>query len=218
MLIFPLSTAQFADLLQMTSLTPRQGLQQQLSSQGSGLTIAADLAPAQREYDVVCGAMYHSVAAKIMALIEALRGPMNSFYIYDPRYLGPAADPGGTILGASTPQINSINANNQALSLKLLPADYVITAGDFLSWDYGSAPTRRAYFRSVETVTADGSGVTPEFQINDFIQTGSSALLPVTLIKPAMKAKLIAGSVQEVAGSNPDPMFTTIQFSIRQTL
>lgn len=214
MLTFPLSTAQFADLLQMTSLTPRQGLQQQLSSQGSGIDIPADLAPALREYDVACAPMYHSAAAKIMALIEALRGPMNSFYIYDPRYAGPAYDPGGSILGASTPQINSLNANNQALSLKLLPANYTITAGDFVAWDYGSAPTRRAYFRSAETVTANGSGVTPEFQINDFIQPGSSAGIAVTLIKPAMKAKLIAGSMKESAAD----VMTTISFSVRQTL
>lgn len=216
-LAFPLSLAQFADQLPMASFTPRQGLQQQLSSPASGIDIPADIAPALREYDVTLKPLPHRRAQQLMALIEALRGPMNSFYIYDLRYLYPAADPDGSILGSSTPQLNSLNANNKALSLKGLPADYVVTAGDFLSWNYGSDPARRAYFRAAETVTANGSGVTAEFQVSDFIPPGSSAGIAVTLVKPAMKAKLVAGSVQEQVDSS-DPTRTTISFSVRQTL
>lgn len=119
--------------------------------------------------------------------------------------------------GPAAVTINSLNVNNKAMSLAGLPPGYIITRGDFLAWDYGSSPTRRAYFRAAETVTANGSGVTPEFQLSDFIKPGSTTGLAVTLIKPAMKAKLIFGSVQEQAGST-DPMFTNIQFSIRQVL
>lgn len=213
----PLSLAAFSDKLGIATLTPRQGLQQQLSSQASGDEIAADLSPAKREYDVVLDQHYHTYAAQLMALIEWLRGPFNTFYITDPRYPWPAADPNGTILGSSSVVIHSINVNNQAMSLGGLPVGYVITAGDFMHWDYGSSPTRRAYFRAAETVTANGSGITPEFQLSDFIKPGSTTGLAVTLLKPAMKAKLISGSVQEQAG-NTDPIFTNIQFSIRQVL
>lgn len=216
-LTFPLSLAAFADQLPMASFTPRQGLQQQLSSQGSGIDIPADLAPALREYDITLKPVPHRRAQQIMALIEALRGPLNSFYIYDLRYLYPAADPDGAILGSSVPQINSLNANNHALSLKSLPANYVITAGDFLAWDYGSDPARRAYFRSAETVTANSSGVTAEFELTGFVQPGSATGTTVTLIKPAMKAKLIADSVEEKVDS-ADPTRTTLSFSVRQTL
>lgn len=212
---FPLSLADFADKLGIESLTRRLGLQQEFSSQGQGTTIAADVGPALREYDVTLGLMYHADAAKVMAMIEALDGSINPFYLYDPRHLAPANDPGGAILGASSVTIHSLNANNKAMSLEGLPAGYVLGVGDMLSWDYGSSPTRRAWHRILEAVTANGSGVTAEFEVRDYIRTGSSTGLPVTLIKPAMKCAMISGSLKE---STDGGMFTRIAFSVRQVI
>lgn len=213
--VYPLSLTVFADQLGIASVRWRPGHQQEYSGLGSGSSIGADVAPALREADVSSAMMAHSDAARIMALIESLGGIISTFYMYDPRKLYPAADPDGTILGANVVTINALNANNKAMRLAGLTAGYVLTAGDFLSWDYGSSPVRRAYHRVLETVTADGTGLSPEFEVRDFIRTGSSTGLVVTLKKPAGKFKMVAGTLSD---ETVDAVNSRITFSIRQVL
>ncbi|MHB1086464.1 MAG: hypothetical protein ACYCZ0_01825 [Minisyncoccota bacterium] len=211
---YPLATSVFADEIKIVSISTRPGHQQELSGLGSGYTLAAEVAPALREFDVSTVLLTHAEAAEIMALIEALSGSIKEFYLYDPRYRYPAYDPDGTILGANTVQINSLNANDVSISLKGLPSGYVITRGDYMHWDYSSGPTRRAFHRAVETVTANGSGVTAEFEVRDIIR-GGLVDATVTLIKPAMKCKMIPSSLSEESAGLSS---TRISFSVRQVI
>ncbi|HEU5019690.1 MAG TPA: hypothetical protein VFT69_17165 [Pseudolabrys sp.] len=211
---YPLAVDVFADKLNIASLKARPGHQQELSGMGSGALLAADVAPALREFDVTCNPMYHDDAAEVLALIEALGGSIGTFYLYDPRHTAPKADPGGSILGSSTVTISSLNANNKAMKLTGLPSGYVLTAGDMLAWDYSTDPVRRACHRVIETVTADSGGTSPEFEVRDFIRPGSTTGTAVTLIKPAMKCVMVPKSLSDDA----DGMFTTIGFSVRQVI
>ncbi|MGB3327781.1 MAG: hypothetical protein WBA46_02440 [Thermomicrobiales bacterium] len=213
-IVYPLALDVFADKLHIESLKARPGHQQELSGQGSGGILAADVAPALREFDVACIPLYHDVAGEVLALIESLGGAINPFYLYDPRKKAPATDPDGTILGGAVVTISALNANNKAISLAGLPAGYTLTAGDLLSWDYGVNPARRAFHRVVESVTAAGDGATPQFEVRDFIRPGSTVGTAVTLIKPAMKCKMLPGSLDDAAQG----MFTTISFSVRQVI
>lgn len=129
-------------------------------------------------------------AAEIDALISVASRPGMAFLAYDPRKPYPAADPDGSILGVSSPQIASLDANNREMTLSGLPAGYVLTAGDMIGWQYGSSPTRYALHRLVTGATADGTGTTPAFEVTPFIQPGVSVGTAVTLVKPVMKAVL----------------------------
>jgi len=96
------------------------------------------------------------------------------------------------VAGATrTPAINSVGANNKSLRLSGLPSGYVLTAGDYLSYDYGSSPTRRAFHRIVETVAADAAGLTPLFEVRPHLASGITTGLSVTLRKPAAKVFIV---------------------------
>lgn len=208
---FPLSLALLADLLPITSVEWRWQHQQEYSGLGSGEILAAELGPSLLRADVSLAPMPHQQAADIEAVIDALDGSMRTFYLYDPRKKYPKSDPTGSILAASTVQINSL-PSAISMSLKGLPAGFVLWRGDWLSFDY-SSPARRAFHRISETVTANGSGVSPVFEVRPAIRTGAAVNNSVALIKPAAKMRLLPNSVQVSA----EGMFTSIRFQAIQT-
>ena len=121
--------------------------------------------------------MPHDRAEQLRARLRALDGGAH-FYLSNPTMLYPQADAGGTILGSASVVIGSINTNRKAFALSGLPAGYVITMGDYLHVDYGT-PSRRALLQAAEGATANGSGVTPEFEVRPHLRPGiSSGLAP----------------------------------------
>lgn len=166
----------------------------EMSGLGSGDMLVAELAPPRIFADVTLMPMYHDEAAEVQALLDTLDGGMNDFYLWRPQQPLPKADPDGSILGASEPVINTLGVNNKSLSLSGLPVGYVITAGDALAFDYGSSPTRRAFHTATQTVTANGLGVTPNFEVRPHFRPGVSTGIAVALIRPAAKVFIVPGS------------------------
>lgn len=196
-LTFPLSLAAFADKLPIETVKWRLVFQQETTGLGSGEVITADLAPPRWEGDVTLGPMYHDQAASVQALVESLGGAISSFYLYAPQKAYPVSDPTGSILGAATPSISSVGADNKSLAVKGLPAAYRLSVGDFFAFEYGTNPVRRMMHRLVEAATANGSGVTPVFEVAPPFRPGVAANLAITLIKPAIKVKILPGSFDE---------------------
>lgn len=194
-LTFPAPVSYIADLLRVPRRTFRLDVQQELSGIGNGDVLAAELAPTRWIADIQTKPMRPADARVLQARLEALDGSINAFYLYDPWKCVPAADPGGVILGASAVTINTIGVDNKSLSLTGLPAGYMITESDQLHFDYGSNPTRRALHRAQETVTANGLGVSPNFEVRPHFQPGATGGLAVTLIKAAAKMVLVPGSL-----------------------
>ena len=189
----PLSLNDFADRLKITEVKWKLQRYDELSGLGTGDVLAAELAPPRISGDVTIGPMYHNQAAAIQALIEVLE-PAQSFYLYDPKKKYPIADPDGSIFGSSTPVIFTVGVNNKSMQVSGLPAGYVLSLGDWISFDYGSNPVRRAFHRIVETATANGSGVTPSFEVRPHFRPGVTTGLAVTLIKPAPKVFIMPDS------------------------
>jgi len=153
-------------------------------------------------------------ALQVLARLDALDGATNSFYAYNPASAFPQADPDGSGFGASTPTIHTIAANRKELRIVGLPDDYVLTAGDMIAIDYGS-PSRRYLGRLVTGAAADGDGLTPLFEVRPHLRPGITTTLAATLIKPAMKCKIVPGTLS----SAHDLMVSgTISFTMRQTL
>ncbi|MHC1549391.1 hypothetical protein [Phyllobacterium sp. K27] len=216
-LTYPLSLAQFADKLNIATVSWRLKEQQQITGLGSGEILAADMAPARVEAQVDLNPMYHEDAAEVQAMIEALDGSIGTFYLHSPQKAYPRMDPKGTILGASTVTINAIVSNNKEMRLGGLPAGYVLSGGDLLSFNYGTSPVRRALHRIVLPVITAGTGITPIFEVRPYIRPGASDGLVVTLIKAAAKVKMIPDSFNP--GTNDSDGITRgMSFQVRQTL
>lgn len=203
-----------ADRFRIQSVQWRTQRWDQLSGLGSGDVLAAQLAPPRIVADIVLMPMYNAEAGQVQALIDALDGPMNSFYLWPPHRPFPQADPDGTALGASTVQIKSIGSNNKSLAFKGLPAGYVITTGDSMAWDFGSSPVRRAFHTATETVTTDGYGETAEFGVTPHLRPGTVADLTVTLKKPAAKVFIVPDSFRP--GTASGRVTTGMSFQVMQ--
>lgn len=201
-LSFPLSLAAFADKLRILSAPFVVEEQQQLSGLGTGDVLAAQLAPSRLTADVTLAPERHARAREIQALIESLNGPIHSFYFYSPANCYPAADPGGVVLGSAAVTIQSIGANNKSVRLAGLPAGYELRIGDAFAFDYGSNPSRRAWHRLAEDVSANGAGVTPLVELTQNLRPGVVAGLAVTFKKPAAKMFVLPGSLTVTHSGN----------------
>lgn len=211
----PLPLNSFADKLKVVSVKWRLQEHQEMSGMGSGQILVADLGPALWTAEVALAPMYNEDAAQVQALIESLDGALRNFYLYAPQMPGPQYDPKGTILGASEVKIYSREANNKEMQLYGLPAGYKLTIGDFLAFDYGS-PSRRAFHRILTSVTADGSGITPTFEVRPHLRSGVANDLAVTLVKPAAKVFIVPGSFDP--GTTVNPVTTGMAFNVMQRI
>lgn len=212
-LSFPLSTTAFFDLLKVRAVSPYLEFQQELSRQGSGGVIAKDLAPALWKADVSTVPLNDDDFNDIEAMIESLQGSINTFYLYDTKRRYPKSDPTGSIVGSNTVQINSVGGDNKSLTLKGLPASYTISRGDRFSFDYGGTPSR-AYHRALETVVANGSGVTPSFMVSPYLRPGAAADQVVTLKIPTALMQIVPGSHR----ASPELPFSSISFTCSQII
>lgn len=213
-LSFPLVPADFADQISVASVKWRLQDNREFSGLGSGQIVQVDLAPRLFTGDVGVRELYHADASRIEAKLDALVDAQAAFYLYDPRRRGPLLDSFGAALGASTVRIASL-PNAYSLSLKGLPSGYKLSIGDYLSFDYGSNPTRRAFHRLAEDATANGSGVTPAFTVSPFVRPGALLDTVVTLVKPTMKCIVLPGSI-DVQGTGSGT--TVISFGVIQKI
>lgn len=213
-LSFPLALATFWDGLNVRNGRPILVHQQEFSGLGTGEGLAADLGPALWQMSVQSASQSMDDVIALRAKLDALDGAIHTLYATDKMREYPKADPDGSTLGASTPTINTIDANRKELRITGLPAGYVISAGDMFSISYGS-PSRQAWCRVVTGAVADVAGLTPLIEVRQHLPPGVTTTLAVTLIKSAMKCKIVPGSLTP----EDNLMVTgTLSFTLRQTL
>lgn len=194
-LTFPLTRAQFIDTLRVATADFELGGAVEQSRTASGEIFTAALGARLWQGKIVLADAYIADADAVHAALRRATDPDASFLLYDPFHAYPKADPTGSVLGASSVTIGTIAANNRELSLVGLPAGYVISAGDYLSFTYGSSPTRYAFHQVVTGATASGGGTTGNIEVMPAIRTGAAAGAAVTLKQPAMKAIVVPGSL-----------------------
>lgn len=213
-LAFPLSRVDLADHLLVETVTWNLGEDQELSSLGTGETLAADIGP--RLWTAECSTIAADIDTieGLRARFNALDGAIQSFYLYDPRRPNPATDPTGTLLAAAEVTIQSIEANRKELTLEGLPADFVLPQGTLLSVTAG-APSRTALLQLVSTVAADEEGIAGPVELRPHLRPWIAASQPVTLLKPVAKVKLLPRSLSVVQVT---AVTHRLRFSARQTL
>lgn len=138
----------------------------------------------------------YAEAAAVRALFGLVRAAGRPFLVTDLRQNGPAADPTGAILGAATPTLSAVQSGGRELRIDGLPAGYVLSPGDYLSFTYDGSPGRQALHQVVVGGAASGAGLTPWLEVVPEVRAGWSAAAPVTLVRPVCRAVFVPGSYE----------------------
>lgn len=193
---FPLSIAQFMDLLPVQEMTFDIPEAVEMSETGAGEILMADLGTRLWQGQITLGDMTPDEAADAISMIDLLRGAGASFFCHDTGRPGPRLDLDGSILGAAQPVLNAVNANAREIRLSGLPAGYQLRRYDSIAFTYGANPLRYARHRIVRGDDADGTGLTGWLEVVPPIRPGWTLGSPVELIQPACKAVIVPKSVQ----------------------
>jgi hypothetical protein len=213
---FPLAFASFFQTLEIQRGRVFLPDMVEMSRNGAGELLSASLGARLWRGEFTLAPRPHQTLAGVEAQLRALLQPGASFMVADPRVVGPASDPSGTILGAASVVIATLNVNNRELTLSGLPAGYVITRGDYLSFIYGSSPVRYAMHQVVVGGTASGAGVSPSIEVTPYIRAGAATGATVTLVRPRFKAVLDPRTFNPSDGAQV--LSSGLSFGVIQTL
>lgn len=200
-LTYPLSLAAFQDKFRISVAEFYLNNPRQIDRTASGTQNSASLGDAvwQGSFQVP-PTNSRSEAAQLDALLSVLDRAGSSFLVYDPSKPDPAS--GGTGTGT----LASISGTDRRLIT--ITGGPTLTAGDLLSFTYGSSPTRYALHR---IVGISGS----EIEVTPFIPDAATTGVTVTFNKPVMKAVL---RPDPDYGSHRPVVSSGKQFSFVQTL
>ena len=215
MLSYPLSYAQFLGALRVEEVTFRLSHPQEHTRLGDGTVISASLGASLWTGTIRLAQANHARHAEMEALIALMDQPGATFLCHDPRHVGPASDPIGSILGSRTVTIHSVASTMRELRLAGLPSGYILSAGDMLAFQYGANPVRYALHRVVVGGTATSGGLTPLIEVVPNLRPGAVAGLAVSLIRPACKARLLP---EPSYGSGRQALSRGASFDFIQTL
>lgn len=204
-LSFPLATSGLAELLKVQSATFRVADFVQVSGVAIGDIITSRFAWPKWVASVQLVPMEVTEARKIHAILDAV-GLTNQFFLYDTEAPYPADDPAGLGLAGAAPKISSFGSST--LRIKDLPAGYQLRAGDMVGFSYGADPVRYALHRLCQDTQASGGGLAASVTVVPPVR-GAEADLAVTLIRPAIKMKLLPGSFEPGASEG------TVEFKLR---
>lgn len=190
MTTFPLPVAEFFAGLKIAEimLYPHQPRNVTTTEGGAVFSAGRGVALWRGTVSLVPG--YHATQAAVEALIDVASRPGASFLAHDSRLNGPQADPGGAGLTGLSPELAAVGVDNLTVTLSGLPAGYVLTRGDQIGFAFGANPLRYSLHRVHVGGTAAGNG-TLSVVLSTFVPEGVAAGVPVQLVRPAIKAKLV---------------------------
>ena len=214
-LTYPLSYAQFLRALRVAEVTFRLSHPQEHTRLGDGTVISASLGASLWTGTIRLAQANHPRHAQMEAFLALMDQPGATFLCHDPRYVGPALDQNGALLGSRTVTIHSVASNLRELRLAGLPSGYRLSAGDMLSFQYSTNPIRYALHRIVVGAAASSTGLTPMLEVVPNLRPGAVAGLTVSLIRPACKARLLP---EPSYGSGRQALSRGASFDFIQTL
>ncbi|PYE80811.1 hypothetical protein [Pseudoroseicyclus aestuarii] len=174
---------------------------------GGGEIIRADIGPRLWSGSVTIVAQRHSLAERLLSRLRVLQDARASF-LASPVHMDPAPDD-------KAAQILTMRGGRE-LRLSGLAAGTVLHRGRFLSFTYGSGPSRRALHQLVEPAVADGGGATGWFEVTPALRPGVAAGLAVALRAPVCKAVMLPGSLSRA--THRAIVTDAVTFDWRQTL
>jgi hypothetical protein len=176
---------------------------QEMSGQANGVVRGKDLGSALWQSSYTTVEMLNRDALAFEAALNSLDGLTNAFEAGDLRNRYPRNYPTGVFTDSGV--LATVGANNKSLSISGLPASFVISAGDYLQFDYGSS---RALHQVCETVTANGSGLSPVFEVRPHIRPGFSISSAVKFKNPVGQFILQPNSISSTLNSKVTSVVT----------
>lgn len=216
-LTFPLPPAAFLDLLPVQQLQLQLQHFRQINGLQDGTLITSERAPAMWRGSVSLAPMPARKAAELQALLAALEAPGRSFELFKKSQIGPAADPSGAALDGYGPKIQSLSGTG-LMRLDGLPPGFEVSAGDYLAFDYDpGSGSRRAFHQVAAGQVADGTGaMAADLTVVPPVRPGAVTDAPVVLVRPALTAVLVPGSVSY--GITSHKVTSGMAFEFRQVL
>lgn len=189
------SLADFWDTLPIQSVVWEPNEQESRSKGGQGSNLRYDLGGTLWRGTVTLDKDQWAASKRLRGRLWAMRKIGARFLATDPLCAAPAADPDGSILGASTVTIGSYDAGTGELTFAGLPDSYPLDGGHMFHVDFGS-PTKRGLFSIDKDIVADGDGHTPAFTTTPVPWVGIEAAQAVTLLRPSGVFTIVAGSMR----------------------
>jgi hypothetical protein len=177
------------DFIEIDSITVQPMRNDETEGLGSGQVLIAELATPLWSVEINTPLTEFDDGREIRAILNDLSRPGATFEIYDPIAQYPRADPDGSILGAATPQLASIDGDAKP-AIKGLPVGYKLSRGDYFQMDVSG---RRYFFEVSEPAVANGSGVTPNFKVFPAFPISIPVNTAITLKQPKLKCQFVAG-------------------------
>lgn len=191
---FPVPVVDFADVIEVAGGTFRLSDSRKKSVSARGEVFMRQGSARRWEGDVTLVPSKNARAGGFDTLLDVLTGSGASALLYDHRRPFPELDPFGSVLGDSVVTIASVAGTFKELSLQGLPARYMLTRGDYLSFSYLDAASVQQWslHRVVDiTVEASAAGVIPTFEVSPHLPDDVTLVgLTVTLKKPVCKVVL----------------------------
>lgn len=220
-LTFPVALASFFDQMPVQFAEPELTEAYEMNETGFGELLTADLGTRLWRMRLTIRDGSYSEMERVRSRLNMLRQAGRTVLAHAIPGKFPQHDPKGSILGATIPKLQSVNANMRDIVLNGLPANYRIYDGDCLSFQYGTNPVRFAFHQAVIPaalgyVQATAAGVLPAFEVTPNIRTGYAANANVQLIKPHFKALIVPDSTS--MGRTGQRITAGISFTLLQTL
>ena len=172
---------------------------QEQSTQASGRVIVKDMGAPLWTLRAMSKMLSPNQLDQWRAELNKLENGLQTFKAYPMSRCYPQAYPrgswptGGAFGGTGI--LAGINTNRKAISVQGLPAGFVLTVGDYLSIDGD-------LHQVMEAATANGSGVTPQFEIRPHLWPAAAVSDPVLVKQPACAMAVVPGSITSEAQLN----------------
>lgn len=177
---------------------------QEQSRSASGVTYVKDLGPPLWTMKAQSKLLTPNVLDYWRARFKALEGGLYTFLAYPLSRKYPISYPngswptGGGFSGTSA-VLSSVNVNRKAVRVGSLPVGFVFKVGDYIS-------IANDLHQVMEDSTADGSGLTPEFEVRPHIWPdvagGGSPATHVSVLAPSCVMALVPGSISTDSSLN----------------
>ncbi|MBZ9922145.1 hypothetical protein LB579_31160 [Mesorhizobium sp. BR1-1-7] len=128
---------------------------------------------------------------KWRAILKSLEGGLKQFIAYPMSRCYPIAYPNGADMGTvSGAAVNSFNSDNNALSIKGLPAGYKVSVGDYV---------QVGTYNLHQALEAGTGAVTAQLAIRPHLWPVSAVNDAVVVVKPSCLMTLVPGSISSTA-------------------
>lgn len=189
-LVFP---RDLTDLVRWSAPSIKLMFRQEMSRRQGGTTQAKDMGEPLWVADWTSVPLPLADADAVVAQFSSLRGSVNPFYLYPFTRSRPRAASASQALTGVT--VLSVRSDNAALQLSGLPADFEMSAGDFLSIETSAGG--REFHRVVVGGGASSGGVSPELEVEHYVRPSVVESAAVTLVKPLVEMRLDPGSLDD---------------------